>query len=157
MPTLKKTAGGLLAMSVLVIGTLQAAERPTLVHTADPRPDILPRPFYEAYDGYRRRYNRPRNIPGMITRWMSPPSQEGMVWYENKLAGSYDRHHLPPRYKRYFVPKPWEALPTGARPDFPEDTEGAPGTSPAGEEEASRNLDEVYQVPEQPEAATPLQ
>jgi hypothetical protein len=42
-----------------------------------------------------------------------------MVWCENVQAGNYDQKHMPPMYKRYFAPKPWEVLNTGPRPDFP--------------------------------------
>lgn len=105
----------------------QAAERPTLVDTCDPRPDILPRPFYENHTEYRQQYNRPRYMTGWIMHRISPTSQEAMVWCENNCAGSYDEKHMPPRYKRYFAPKPWEVLQTGARPDFPKATTGGHG------------------------------
>ena len=95
-----------------------AAERPTLNHTCDPRPDILAHPLYDAHTEYRRAYNRPRNISGWVAYTISRTSQEAMVWEENRLAGSYDGKNCPPRYKRYFAPKPWEILQTGARPDF---------------------------------------
>lgn len=42
-----------------------------------------------------------------------------MVWAENYREGNYDEKHMPPTYKRYFAPKPWEVLNTGARPDTP--------------------------------------
>ena len=104
-------------------GLAQAAERPTLNHTRDPRPDILPHPFYNAHTEYRARYNRPRKVPGWIVSWIAPTSQEAMVWEENYMVGNYQRHHMPPLYKRFFFPKPWEVLNTGARPDFSEDDE----------------------------------
>lgn len=96
----------------------QAAERPTLLHTNDPRPDILPRPFYDNHTEYRARYNRPRFFTGFLAYEMSRTSQEAMVWKENYCAGNYDQHHMPPVYKTYYYPKPWEVLPTGARADF---------------------------------------
>jgi len=105
----------------VVASTLsQAAERPTLnFHTADPRPDILPHPFYNAHTEYRRAYNRPRFLTGWLAAQIEPTSQEAMVWYENLQDGNYDRKHTPPVYKRYYYPKPWEVLQTGPRPDFP--------------------------------------
>ncbi len=150
-----KFIGGLLWLT-MAISSLPAAERPTLVHTADPRPDILPRPFYEAHTEYRRRYNRPRNVSGWIARWISPTSQEGMVWYENKQAGSYARHHMPPRYKQFFVPKPWEALQTSARPDFPrpEAVDNPAYTAPDQMNDPVLN-EELRNVPETPQDPQP--
>lgn len=95
-----------------------ASERPTLNHTADPRPDILPRPFYYAHTEYRRAYNRPRYTTGWISDKIAPTSQEALVWQENVQAGRYNGKHCPPVYKTYYYPKPWEALQTGPRPDF---------------------------------------
>lgn len=95
-----------------------ASERPTLNHTADPRPDILPRPFYYAHTEYRRAYNRPRYTTGWIADKIAPTSQEALVWQENVQAGRYNGKHCPPVYKTYYYPKPWEALQTGPRPDF---------------------------------------
>lgn len=95
-----------------------ATERPTLLKTCDPRPDILPRPFYDNHTEYRAQYNRPRKVTGWLAYNMSRTSQEAMVWRENYCAGNYDRHHMPPVYKRYNYPKPWEALNVAARPDF---------------------------------------
>ncbi len=96
-----------------------AAERPTFNVTRDPRPDILAHPLYYAHTEYRRAYNRPRCLSGWIADKIAPTSQEAMVWRENLQAGRYDEKHAPPMYKRYFAPKPWEVLQTGARPDFP--------------------------------------
>ena len=96
----------------------QAAERPTLLRTNDPRPDILPRPFYDNHTEYRARYNRPRFYTGFLAYEVSRTSQEAMVWKENYCAGNYDQHHMPPVYKTYYYPKPWEVLTVGARPDF---------------------------------------
>ncbi len=103
---------------VISAGVVQAGERPTLVHTNDPRPDILPRPFYENTTEYRARYNRPRFLGGLMAYTVSRTSQEAMSWQENYCAGNYGLHHQPPMYKTYYYPKPWEALQTGARPDF---------------------------------------
>ncbi len=97
---------------------LSSAERPTLLKTCDPRPDILPRPFYDNHTDYRAQYNRPRFTTGWLAYKVSRTSQEAMVWQENYCAGNYDQHHMPPVYKRYMYPKPWEALNVGARPDF---------------------------------------
>lgn len=96
-----------------------AAERPTLNHTRDPRPDILPHPLQQHHVEYRLAYNRPRYISGWIAYKIARSSQEAMVWQENLQAGNYDQKHMPPMYKRYFAPKPWEVLQTGPRPDFP--------------------------------------
>ncbi len=95
-----------------------ASERPTLNHTADPRPDILPRPLYYAHTEYRRAYNRPRFTTGWLADKISPTSQEAMVWQENVQAGRYAGKHCPPVYKTYYYQKPWEALQTGPRPDY---------------------------------------
>ena len=94
-----------------------AAERPTLNRTCDPRPDILPHPFYYATTEYRRAYNRPRYSTGWIADKIAPTSQEALVWRENLQEGRYDGKDCPPIYKTYYYPKPWEALQTGARPD----------------------------------------
>lgn len=96
----------------------QAAERPTLLKTNDPRPDILPRPFYDNHTEYRAQYNRPRFYTGWLAYEVSRTSQEAMVWQENYCAGNYDRHHMPPICKTYYYPKPWEVLNVRARPDF---------------------------------------
>ncbi|MCA9129010.1 MAG: hypothetical protein KDB22_18110 [Planctomycetales bacterium] len=95
----------------------KAAERPTMIDTCDPRPDILAHPIWDAHTEYRLQYNRPRYWTGWIASRISPTSQEAMVWHENVQAGQYDSRNLPPRYKRYFAPKPWEALQTGGRID----------------------------------------
>lgn len=118
MPSSMKTAL-LLSAALLPLPTMGfAAERPTFNHTCDPRPDILPHPFYASRTEYRREYNRPRYWSGWLAHKIAPTSQEAMVWCENNRAGAYNEKHAPPRYKRYFAPKPWEALQTGARPDF---------------------------------------
>ncbi len=115
-----KLTSFLLAAMVATSGwsVTRAAERPTLKNTCDPRPDILPHPFYHQRTEYRRQYNRPRYVTGWLAYKIEPTSQEAMVWYENYRAGVYDQKHAPARYKRYFGPKPWEALQIGARPDF---------------------------------------
>lgn len=119
-------ASGLLAFSPLC-GDALSAERPTFQVTRDPRPDILPYHLYYATSEYRRDYNRPRYYSGWLAHKISRTSQEAMVWQENVQAGNYDQKHTPPMYKRYFAPKPWEVLQTGARPDFPKPQ---PATSP---------------------------
>lgn len=97
-------------------------ERPSFNHyTNDPRPDIWTYPVWNAWPEYRRTYNRPRYVGGYLAHKVAPSSQEAMVWCENVAAGRYDKKHTPPVYKRYFAPKPWEVLNTGARPDFPEE------------------------------------
>lgn len=94
-----------------------AAERPTLVKTCDPRPDILPRPFYENHTEYRAQYNRPRYLPGWIAFEISRTSQEAMAFEENYCVGNYSEKHMPPMCKYYMYPKPWEMMDTGARPN----------------------------------------
>lgn len=107
-----------LLILLFAAGSLTAAERPTLNKTCDPRPDILPHPIYYAHKEYRLEYNRPRYLSGWIAHKIAPSSQEAMVWCENNRAGNYQERNMPPMYKRYFAPKPWEVLQTGARPDF---------------------------------------
>jgi hypothetical protein len=125
-------------MNVMFLGLVSftsiatAAERPTLVRTNDPRPDILPRPFYENHTEYRAQYNRPRYIGGWIAYNVSRTSQEAMSWKENYCAGNYDEHHMPPMYKTYYYPKPWEVLQTGARPDLTQTT-ARPKSTPQAE------------------------
>ena len=109
------------------MNAMMAAERPTLNHhTHDPRPDILPHPLWDAHVEHRRAYNRPTYIGGWLAFKISRTSQEAMVWQENLLAGNYDRKHVPPMYKRFYAPKPWEVLATGPRPDFPEQKDVPP-------------------------------
>ena len=119
------------AAATLSLGVAMGAERPTLKHnTRDPRPDILLHPIWDAHIEYRRTYNRPTFIGGWLAYKVSRTSQEAMVWQENLQAGNYDRKHMPPMYKRYYAPKPWEMLATGPRPDFPDRTaNGASATS----------------------------
>ncbi len=109
------------AFLVLMVAasSVRSAERPTMNHTCDPRPDILAHPFYYAHTEYRRAYNRPRDMTGWIANKIAPSSQEAMVWCENVQAGNYDQKDMPPMCKTYYYPKPWEAMLTGARPDFP--------------------------------------
>ena len=121
----------LLGLFVVAANSVHAAERPTLNHTGDPRPDILPHPFYDAHTEYRRAYNRPRDIPGWITHKIAPESLEAMVWCENVQAGNYERKHMPPMCKTYYYPKPWEAMLTGARPDFAKQTQATSRRTPA--------------------------
>lgn len=136
--TRNATPGLLLVIACAAAGTLPAigtaAERPTLNHTRDPRPDILPHPFYYAHTEYRRAYNRPRYWSGWIADKISVTSQEAMVWKENVAAGRYDGHDCPPMYKSYYYPKPWEVLLTGPRPDFPKPKkEDAPRSNQAAD------------------------
>ncbi len=128
----------------VVLGSFaSAAERPTLLKTCDPRPDILPRPFYDNHTEYRAQYNRPRKVTGWLAYNMSRTSQEAMVWQENYCAGNYDQHHMPPVYKRYNYPKPWEALNVGARPDF---ADAQPATARVPSLTATEELEEVNLV-----------
>lgn len=109
--------GGMLCVCVFAASSTMAAERITFKKTCDPRPDILPHPIYDAHTEYRRAHNRPRYLTGWLASKIAPSSQEAMVWHENVCKGRYETHHAPPVYKRYFYPKPWEVLATGARPD----------------------------------------
>ncbi len=113
-----KTLLGCLALGTTLLAPAHGGERPTLQHTCDPRPDILPYYLYYAHTEYRRKYNRPSYLGGWLSYKLSRTSQEAMVWEENLQAGNYVGKHQPPMYKRYFAPKPWEVLQTGARPDF---------------------------------------
>ena len=132
-----------LAACSCLTGISEGAERPTFNHdTCDPRPDILPYHIHHAIPEYRREYNRPRFWSGWIAHTIAPTSQEAMVWCENYQAGAYDEHHAPPRYKRYFAPKPWEVLPTGSRPDFPEQESLGPSAMELdGQDEANSPSD----------------
>lgn len=111
------------------ITTGLAAERPTFNHTTDPRPDILPHPFYYAHTEYRRAYNRPRYWGGWTADKIAANSQEAMVWRENVAEGRYNARNCPPVYKTYYYPKPWEALQTGPRADFPKPANTATGVN----------------------------
>jgi hypothetical protein len=131
----------------------QAAERPTLLKTADPRPDILPRPFYDNHTEYRAQYNRPRFYTGWLAYEVSRTSQEAMVWQENYCAGNYERHHTPPMCKTYYYPKPWEVLMVGARPDFPSaipNTQRVPPATQKYESEVQSQEDSSNQDNTQP-------
>lgn len=117
-------------------------ERPTLNHTADPRPNILPNGLYNFWTPYRLQKNRPTNVIGHAAYYFAPQSQEAMVWAENHAQGHYHPHHQPAYFKQYYYPKPWEALTVGPRPDHqhhggmqqsPADGETVPAT-PAGAE-----------------------
>jgi len=130
-----------------VLTDVHSAERPTLNYARDPRdprPDILPIPFYYAHTEYRRAYNRPRDFAGWMAHKIEPTSQEAMVWSENVQAGNYDRKHMPPMCKTYYYPKPWEALLTGARPDFPRPTNPA---QPARTQSQSSDVEAVEGEP----------
>ena len=123
-----------------------AAERPTLLKTCDPRPDILPRPFYDNHTEYRAQYNRPRFYTGWLAYEVSRTSQEAMVWKENYCAGNYIQHHMPPIYKTYNYPKPWEALNVGARPDFASakpKTERVPAATASEGDEATSQSESI--------------
>lgn len=111
--------GALLIAGNAWTGNLLAAppERPTLNHTEDPRPNILPDWIFNHHVPYRQRYNRPTYYGGKIAYHISPTSQEAMAWEENLEIGKYDGHHCPPLVKGYFYPKPWESLNTGPRPN----------------------------------------
>ncbi len=116
---------GLLFSGLIIHGALSSTfcvaappERPTLNHTADPRPNILPDWIYNHHVPYRLQYNRPTYYGGKIAYHISPTSQEAMVWQENLAAGRYDGHNCPPLYKGFYYPKPWEVLNTGPRPTY---------------------------------------
>lgn len=144
---------------VVAANSVQAAERPTLNHTCDPRPDILAHPFYYAHTEYRRAYNRPRDIPGWIAHKIAPESLEAMVWCENVQAGNYEQKDMPPMCKTYYYPKPWEAMLTGARPDFPKQTQASSrrtSNAPSGNTEMqSSDREEAAEQAEQPQEVSP--
>lgn len=107
-------------MAPVFSGNCVGAERPTFNKgTCDPRPDILPSWLLDCTAGeYRRIYNRPRYVNGWLAHVVEPSSQEAMVWCEAKQMGLYQKPHQPAMYKQYYVPKPWEILNTGPRPDY---------------------------------------
>jgi hypothetical protein len=129
-----------------IVNTL-GSERPTLNVTCDPRPDILPYSWHNSIPEYRRVYNRPRFWGGWIAQQIAPSSQEAMVWSENLRAGAYDTKHAPPRYKRYYYPKPWEVLQTGARPDFAQSNGAKPYASNGVVEAMEPNLNRAAPAP----------
>ncbi|QDS86292.1 hypothetical protein EC9_04530 [Rosistilla ulvae] len=63
---------------------------------------------------YRARYNRPRYVGGKVAFYIAPSSQGAMSWHENVHNGNY-RNHAGPTVKKYYYPKPWEALQVGPR------------------------------------------
>lgn len=158
----------LLTLCLCVLGfsisasSLDAGERPTLnKKTCDPRPDILPHPWYESRPEYRRTYNRPRYLSGWIAHRIAPTSQEAMVWCENLRAGAYEVKNSPPRYKRYFGPKPWEVLQTAARPDFARSSPqnaSSPASleDPAPKVEEEEEDDEEIELLSDPELSQPV-
>lgn len=116
MRKLRHSAAALLSGFLLTSTAWSAPpERPTLNHTEDPRPNILPNWIYNHHVPYRLRYNRPTYYGGKIAYHISPTSQEALAWEENLERGYYDGHHCPPLVKGFFYPKPWEALNTGPR------------------------------------------
>jgi hypothetical protein len=106
-------AGTLLSISSVVAGNPEAHFNP-----ADPRPDFLPRTLYNAWVPYRAEYNRPTRIGGHIAAVISPTSQEAMSWHIHHANGDY-RCKRPGYVPIYNYPKPWEVLPTLARPNAP--------------------------------------
>lgn len=82
---------------------------------ANPRPDLLPRGLYNAWVPYRKAYNRPTYVGGLLAHTIEPSSQEAMSWEENHANGYYHTH-CPTPIRLYYYPKPWEVLNTGVRP-----------------------------------------
>lgn len=74
---------------------------------------------------HRRQFNRPRKVGGRIAYYVAPSSQEAMAWHKSKHRGHY-KHHGSRVTMHYFAPKPWEALPIGARPPQTQSIEVAP-------------------------------
>jgi hypothetical protein len=111
-----------LVCAVACIGLWLAGDRPVSAQTTtpariaafNPREDILPHPIYDAWLPYRKAYNRPRFLGGMMARLVEPTSQEAMAWEESWRSGEYRRHE-PGLVKIYYHPKPWEVLQTGPR------------------------------------------
>lgn|GEM_PF-2042670 len=85
---------------------------------ANPRPDFLPHTFYNNWVSYRAQYNRPHPIGGHIAAIIEPTSQEAMAWRIHQANGDYACKR-PGYVPLYYYPKPWEALPTMARPNAP--------------------------------------
>ncbi len=123
-------------------------ERPTLNDTCDPRPNILPDQLYNHHTPYRRIYNRPRDVFGYIAHVIEPTSQEAMTWWENKCAGRYDTKNAPPMCKKYWYPKPWEALNVEPRPDFARPTSQAKESAQTDVATVRQSPDLNVQVPE---------
>jgi hypothetical protein len=115
-------AGRMLAIAVAALGLWLIGGRPVSAQTTtpgriaafNPREDILPHPIYDAWLPYRKAYNRPRFLGGMMARLVEPTSQEAMAWEEAWRSGEYRRHE-PGLVKVYYHPKPWEVLQTGPR------------------------------------------
>lgn len=134
-------------LAFLPIANSIGSERPTLNVTCDPRPDILPYSWHNTIPEYRRVHNRPRFWSGWVAQQIAPSSQEAMVWCENLRAGAYDTKHAPPRYKRFYGPKPWEVLQTGARADFASAKESKPYSPGSVVEARAPNLDRKTPAP----------
>jgi hypothetical protein len=83
---------------------------------ANPRPDILPRNFYNAWVPYRKEYNRPTYFGGHVAAIIEPTSQEAMSWCEHKANGNYECKR-PGYIPHYNYPKPWEVMAIEARPN----------------------------------------
>jgi hypothetical protein len=110
---------GLLAIvSIFQPTTALAWNHEASFNPADPRPDILPRNFINAWVPYRKEYNRPTYLGGRIAATIEPTSQEAMSWCEHNSNGDYQCKR-PGCILHYNYPKPWEVLATEARPNAP--------------------------------------
>ena len=107
------TVGSLIAGSNVNAGNPEARFNPS-----NPRPDFLPHTYYNNRVSYRAEYNRPHPIGGHIAAIIEPTSQEAMAWRIHEANGDY-RCKRPGYVPLYYYPKPWEALPTLARPNAP--------------------------------------
>ena len=108
----------LVMVSISQPATVLAWNHEAYFNPADPRPDILPRNFYNAWVPYRKEYNRPTYFGGHIAAIIEPTSQEAMSWCEHNSNGDYQCKR-PGYIPHYNYPKPWEALATEARPNAP--------------------------------------
>ena len=74
-----------------------------------------------------RANNRPTELGGAITNAIAPSSREALSWQRSNALGLYENDGIDARLRHqycppgrveqhYFYPKPWEVLPTAARP-----------------------------------------
>lgn len=90
---------------------------------------------------YRRRYNRPKYICGMLAYLTEPTSQEAMAWHKAVHRGSYQTKMR--TEMRYFYPKPWEVMQIGPRTSMVEQP-ASPEPEPAVPEPAVPAIQQRY-------------
>jgi hypothetical protein len=93
----------------------------TYLDPAIARPDLLPHAVWNSIPEHRRVFNRPWYGTGKFLYHFEPTSQEAMAWESNVANGNY-RNHRGASVPMYWYPKPWEAINTRARPDFPRES-----------------------------------